>query len=225
MESDEEIAFFASLAVSASLVLAVAPVAAASEGEDLGEQFSQMIPDVTAPKDRVPLDSAAQQQLAEALVTVSELPSVTAAEKLDIQRDIALLNKVNPVLADETRATVARAERLAKSGGPISTMQAVPTLRMLGVTHQAQSNGYFCGPATASMIVRFKGKTHSQATLALPAYLNTTSSAGSRWASGRMASTLNLVLGKEIYQQVQSPSAAALKGDSSTRSMRATLWL
>lgn len=78
--------------------------------------------------------------------------------------------------------------------------------------HQAQANDFYCGPATASMIVNFKGKTTTQKTFAGASYLQTDKLGASPFWTERMAPSLNSVLGISRYRTVHKPSLATLKG-------------
>lgn len=188
------------LAAVLAIGLGSAPVASADEApvED--------VLDVTAPEDRIPLsDPAAQEQVAQALITAAALPGLTASEELEIEVDLAKLRKVNPALAASTRDAV-------NSSATPSAVAGVPDQKLLPTIHQAQAKSYWCGPATASMIVKYKGKGHTQTTMARVEYLQTEQNGATTWASGRMAVGLNNALDNSRYQQVQSPSGATLKG-------------
>lgn len=188
------------LAAVLAIGLGSAPVASADEApvED--------VLDVTAPEDRIPLsDPAAQEQVAQALITAAALPGLSASEQLEIESDLAKLSKVNPTLAASTRDAL-------NSPSAMSAAAGVPDLKLLPTNHQAQAKSYWCGPATASIIVKYKGKSHSQTTLARVEYLQTEQNGATTWASGRMAVGLNKSLDNSRYQQVQSPSGATLKG-------------
>ncbi|WP_369371542.1 C39 family peptidase [Promicromonospora sp. Populi] len=162
--------------------------------------------DVTASEDRIPLsDPAAQEQVAHALITAASLPGLTASEKLQIEAELAKLSKVNPALASSTRAALS-------SPYALSAVSAVPDTLLLPTVHQAQAKSYWCGPATASMIVKYKGKTHTQTTMARVEYLKTEENGATTWASGLMTVGLNKALATAQYQQVQAPSATTLKG-------------
>jgi hypothetical protein len=72
----------------------------------------------------------------------------------------------------------------------------------LALIQHDQATDYYCGPSTAESIVqylngtnpssRYDGASLSQANLASSTYLQTTASAGTSWASGRMPIALNL---------------------------------
>lgn len=171
-------------------------------------------PDVTAPEDQIPLNSDSAAKVAEALATAATIPGTTAEELAAITEELGEIRHLNARAVDTASATVSRARTSLSATGSVASAQpmAGPTLRTLNVVHQAQSNGFYCGPATASMIVRFKGKTHSQKTLAGESYLQTDRRGASPWASNRMAPTLNSVIGTSRYNAVATPSLATLKG-------------
>lgn len=85
------------------------------------------------------------------------------------------------------------------------------------MSHQAQINGYYCGPATATMIMSRLGYTKSvhgvplnQSNIAGGRYLNTTT-AGTRWLLASMSNGMNNWMGKNLYRQQASPNAQQLK--------------
>jgi hypothetical protein len=80
--------------------------------------------------------------------------------------------------------------------------QAPSSAVALALTQHDQATSYYCGPSTAESIVeylngtstksRYNGVSLSQANLASSTYLQTTASAGTPWAAGRMRIALNL---------------------------------
>ncbi len=76
---------------------------------------------------------------------------------------------------------------------------AIPASRTLTITQRPQTLGYYCGPATAQMILsrsslyesKWDSSTRSQSALARSQYLDTTAAAGTPWREGRMDGTLN----------------------------------
>lgn len=167
------------------------------------------------------MDDATAQKVALALETAKGLPSVSKAEGLAIAKEMKTLRTSHPKAVSKVEAQIAAARIQATSKFTAAALASeVPTLRTLNVTHYSQSNGYYCGPATAQMILKHKGKSSSadkgtsltQANVASTSYLGTTSSTGTPWASKRMATGLTKWIGSQTYQQVQSPSVSVLKG-------------
>jgi hypothetical protein len=200
MRTHTKIRSAAMLAAVLAIGLGSTPVASAHDAR------VDDVLDVTAPEDRIPLsDPAAQEQVARALITAAALPGLSASEELGIESDLAKLRKVNPTLAASTRGAL-------DSPSAMSAVAAVPDAKLLPTIHQAQTKSYWCGPATASMIARYKGMTHGQTIMASAGFLQTELNGATTWASGRMAVGLNKAVANPRYQQVQSPSAATLKG-------------
>ncbi|MCM3662633.1 C39 family peptidase [Georgenia satyanarayanai] len=206
---------FTAAAVALALAGVLAPTTAQATELDLLAPDVLPPADVTAPEDQIPLDAESAAKVAEALATAATIPGTSAAELAAITEELGEIRQLNPRAVDTAATAVSRARtHLSKSGTVTAAAQpmSTPTLRLLTVTHQVQSTKYYCGPATASMIVRFKGKTHSQATLAGSSYLQTDSRGATPWASNRMAPTLNNVLGISRYKAVGAPSLSTLKG-------------
>lgn len=81
-----------------------------------------------------------------------------------------------------------------------------PASRSLGLIQQAQINNYYCGPATASEILRTLGITDSQSTLAGNAFLETNTYGQTPWTDNSGASpmknTLNNLQNANFYYPV-----------------------
>lgn len=146
----------------------------------------------------------AEEHIADALVVFSTLPGLTASDRAAIEAELAELAERNPTAVTEAREELAT-KLMARS------VVVPPAARTLLVAHQVQNNGYYCGPATASMIAKYKGKNYSQATLATSSYLKTDANGATRWALNVMAPTLNKIVGTTEYQKIQSPTLAILK--------------
>lgn len=168
--------------------------------------------DVTAPEDRLPIDAEMVAKITDTLRLGASLPNVSASELGEIEKELRSLRHLDPVGVAEALSVVENRQAggvesldvVAASGDPVA-------IKNLGVVHQTQTNSYYCGPATASMIVKYKGQNKSQATLAGKNYLNTDKDDVTRWADKRMHKTLNNVLSVTRYSPVQSPSTATLK--------------
>lgn len=107
-----------------------------------------------------------------------------------------------------------------------------PTSKTLTVTWVQQSNGYYCGPAAAFMAIKQRGITTSkdgaskaltQANLAGSAYLNTTSSSGTAWASKRMHATLNKWTNTSLWAATNAPSTTAARATLLKSSFRSSV--
>lgn len=160
--------------------------------------------DYTPPSERDAQTPEAEEHIADALVAFSTLPSLTASDRAAIEAELAELAERNPTAVTDAREALAT-KLMARS------VVVAPAARTLLVAHQAQINGYYCGPATASMIAKYKGKSYSQATLATSSYLKTDANGATRWALNVMAPTLNKIVGTTEYQKIQSPTLASLK--------------
>lgn len=163
--------------------------------------------DVTAPQDRLPLDGARQAKVQEALTSYLATPGLTVAQSRGAQEQ---LSAVGGTVQD------------AASTGLIA-VAAAPTSRTLSYTYASQIKSYFCGPASAWMIIRQNGVTASrdgynraltQTNLARFEYLQTEYRGATTWASQAMqfgiATWMNN--GGWGYVQVQSPTAAVVRG-------------
>ncbi len=114
------------------------------------------------------------------------------------------------------------AEAASKIEAALQSYVAAPTSRTLDVTQVAQSTSYYCGPASAYMILEQQGftssqdglgRTLSQANLAGADYLQTELNEATTWKSKAMASGINRWNGGSwSYEQVQSPSGATAQG-------------
>lgn len=86
------------------------------------------------------------------------------------------------------------------------------------MTHRSQENGFYCGPATAQMILSRLGYNRSQsgvvltqANLATDAYLMTNSWGRTPWVKAAMSRGLNAWMGKNVYVQAGAPSSASFR--------------
>ncbi len=160
--------------------------------------------DYTPPSERDEQSPEAEEHIVEALLAYETVAGLTASDHAAIDAELAEMEKNNPEAVAE-----AREEASAKLMSRASVTP--PTARTFVMTHQKQTNGYYCGPATASMIAKYKGKTYSQATLAGSSYLKTDANGATKWALKVMAPTLNKIVGTTEFQQIQSPTLASLK--------------
>lgn len=90
-----------------------------------------------------------------------------------------------------------------------------PVGKSLSLTWAKQINGYYCGPASAYMVLNHlgvkkskdvKNTTLTQANLAGSNYLGTTSGGGTAWASKKMHSTLNKWTGTTGWAATNAPT-------------------
>lgn len=86
------------------------------------------------------------------------------------------------------------------------------------MTHQSQANGFYCGPATAQMILSRLGYNRSQSGVALSqsnlatdAYLMTNSWGRTPWVKAAMSRGLNAWMGGSAYVQKGAPSTATFR--------------
>ncbi|XBH22966.1 C39 family peptidase [Jonesiaceae bacterium BS-20] len=95
-----------------------------------------------------------------------------------------------------------------------------PVGKSLSLTWAKQINGYYCGPASAYMVLNHlgvkkskdgKNTTLTQANLAGSNYLGTTSNAGTPWASKKMHATLNKWTGTTDWAATNAPSTDGQK--------------
>lgn len=192
------------VAVMTTFLLAMPVHAWADPGTETTDDIQFGI-DYTPPSERDEQSPEAQEHIAEALLTYQTVAGLTASDQAAIEAELAELEKDNPEAVVEAREDAA-AKRMSRAAAAVP-----PTARTFVMTHQKQANGYYCGPATASMIAKYKGKSYSQATLAGSTYLKTDANGATKWALKVMAPTLNKIVGTTEYQQIQSPTLASLK--------------
>lgn len=200
--------------VTTILALAVATPASstADYADDASDAGTVTGGDVTAPEDRLPIDAEMAAKITESLKLGASLPNVTASELLEIEEELQSIRHLNPAGVDEALSVVEKRQ----AGETVSLNLVIASsdpvaIKNLGVVHQTQANRYYCGPATASMIVKYKGQNKSQTFLAGRNYLYTEQHGATRWQDKRMHTTLNKVLSITRYAPVQSPSTATLK--------------
>jgi len=179
------IGLLAATVVSAGLATAVvaSPAAAATADEYLDSGVSK--------------DVGSERSLIRAIPTptAEELARVAEKDRL-AQQNYAVLMQAK---ADATASrSVSSVPVLAADGVVTATLPCVDgdcSWRMASVPHVAQSNGYYCGPATLVGLVKLRNVTISQSTAATR--LGTTTD-GTDWSNGTgypMANALNYYLG------------------------------
>ncbi|MEU8314805.1 hypothetical protein [Micromonospora sp. NPDC048169] len=92
--------------------------------------------------------------------------------------------------------------------------------RILPFVQYAQAKGYYCGPASGYMIIRYlhgsgytsryNGNSLSQANLANSAHMNTEANKSTTWTSKRFATGINRWRNVPWYVQVPKPSGSLL---------------
>jgi hypothetical protein len=82
------------------------------------------------------------------------------------------------------------------------TTDCPPVNDSVNLVQQSQANFYYCGPATASEILRVRGVTKSQSFLAGSNYLRTDADGGTNWNPQVMAPTLNTLTNSSWYVAV-----------------------
>ena len=86
------------------------------------------------------------------------------------------------------------------------------------MTHRAQETNYYCGPATAQMILSRLGYNHSKSGLALTQYnlgrsefLKTNVDGRTRFRDSRMSVGMNAWTGKTLYAQMWTPTTSQFR--------------
>ncbi|MEU8371960.1 hypothetical protein AB0C22_02425 [Micromonospora sp. NPDC048894] len=92
--------------------------------------------------------------------------------------------------------------------------------RILGLSQTGQSKGYYCGPASGYMILRYlhgtgfkskyNGASLSQPNLATSSHMATEANGATTWTSKRFATGINRWRGFNWYVQVPKPSGSLL---------------
>lgn len=203
-----------------ALVLAgvVSPAADATGADD---PFEPWAVDLTPVGREAPPTRREEQSIAEALVGYLALPNLTAVERTAAQAELASLSPAAQSAGARalgvTPVTAASGGRIGIASIPITP----PASRALAVSWVQQSNSYYCGPASAYMILKFLGYSTSkfngvalnQANLASSAHLNTDAAGATTWASKRMETGINRWSGDALYYtQVNAPSTATVTG-------------
>lgn len=125
----------------------------------------------------------------------------------------------------QTNVLVAGGTGVIADGAVYKTCDVLPAVvsksggyYRFNMTHRSQQNGYYCGPATAQMILSRLGYNRSQsgvalsqANLATDAFLMTNSWGRTPWAKAAMSRGLNAWMGKDLYVQAGAPSAASFR--------------
>ncbi|MFG2330316.1 C39 family peptidase [Streptomyces sp. NPDC048604] len=187
----------------ASVAVLGAPAAHAADGPRGGVTGNYTGADVTGPSAE-PLTAQAKEKIAltEAWYAAVEGHGDLASVQ---RRETAYLKKYK--LTDNRTVQ-------ARSGG--FAAMAAPTSRTLRLTHYGQAKNFYCGPATAAMMIKMKDgairskynrNAFSQANLANSAHMNTQNAGRTDWSSKRFVTGINRWRGEPYYVQVDRPSA------------------
>ncbi|GIH69151.1 C39 family peptidase [Sphaerimonospora thailandensis] len=97
---------------------------------------------------------------------------------------------------------------------------AAPSSRTLSLTHAPQINGYFCGPATGTMMIKMAdggirskatGESFGQTNLGNASHMRTSINKVTDWGSKLFVTGINKWRGTNYYVQVNSPSLSVFK--------------
>lgn len=163
--------------------------------------------DVPQPGDKpFPLTDEARAKSVEALKLYLRSTGSTAAERKVAQAELQRL---------DTGAVT------TTPGMASTSTAAAPDYQVLGVVQVGQQKSYWCGPASAYMMLRhdyrltsaYDGQSLSQTALAGSNYLQTEQRLATTFASGAMASGINRWRGSSFYVQVGHPSGVSVKSE------------
>ncbi|MGW1766729.1 C39 family peptidase [Streptomyces sp. NPDC002073] len=108
-----------------------------------------------------------------------------------------------------------RKYKLQKKGAFSTNAALAPTSRTLRLTHYGQATGYYCGPATAAMMIksvngsiksRYNGNAFTQQNLANSAHMDTTRQGMTDWGTKKFVTGINRWRGENWYVQVPRPT-------------------
>lgn len=132
-------------------------------------------------------------------VDIADIPQCEIVPPYDVPSESSKLDFYNSMKAAyEKKIAAYNARRKAKA--------SIPTSINLNLTHIQQENSYYCGPATAVMVLKYFMYAPSQSTIAGSDYLRTTTD-GTPWYSGTTQTSeyyFNMVyaLNKWQYEQI-----------------------
>lgn len=169
--------------------------------------------DVTSPADRLPMTPASRAKVQEALASYLKTPGLTLLQQRSAQTQLAAVG--GSASGTTTQAT--------STPDALAVIAAAPTSRTLTYTYSSQIKSYFCGPASAWMIIQQNGVASSrdgdnraltQTNLARFEYLQTEYRGATTWASQAMQYGIQTWMNGAGwgYVQVQSPTAAVVQG-------------
>lgn len=169
-------------------------------------------------------------------------PAATAGEKA-VARDelqklgVAVGKNISPKVSLQAACPVSIGDVAALASSSVTaaancTIKVPPTSASVSVTWVQQSNGYYCGPASAFMALKQQGVTTSkdgakksltQANLAGSTYLKTTSSGGTPWASKKMHATLNKWTKTSAWKATNAPASNSARVTALKSAFRANI--
>lgn len=171
--------------------------------------------DVSPPGDQVPADvraaAATKQAVADAYLRAKKGRGSTA----DFH---AALNGY----AGNAQVNVGPALRQTLAGGDTATTLAVSTDKVLSVAQYPQINGYFCGPATGKMILKYlqagdsayNGSPQDQEHIGGPDHMDTAAQGATYWSTGKFRVGVNRWREGKIdgyYVNVDTPTVSKWK--------------
>jgi hypothetical protein len=131
--------------------------------------------------------------------------------------DVSDLSAAQPLDA----AALAKMDEAEASAAAACTNPSEPVKRILGLTQYAQTKGFYCGPASGYMIIRYlhgasfrsrkNNATLSQAHIASNAHMKTEANGSTDWSSKNFTKGLNAWRGENWYVQVPHPTAKLFK--------------
>ena len=211
------------LAAIVATTIFATPALGTEDGSGADDSGIGRIDDGARPEDRVPLpaqvqsDANSKAQIAMAYMEVRQGTLAPSQFNVLMQQTAA----THPVLNAD--ALQLRTSTSRFGGGMTTNATAAAVSRVLGVGSVAQANNYYCGPAAAYNIAKWRGvtvskynKNHglSQGMLATSTYLQTDANGATTWGSGAMRVGLNRWLGgSDNYRYVANakPTAALVK--------------
>jgi|GEM_PF-1555136 len=164
--------------------------------------------DVTAPEDRLPETPEVKAKIRTALQSLATTSGVSSAVRAQATAELA--ERGGSVLTNPVR-----------KGAGVGATVAAPTSRTIGIVYTGQQKSYYCGPASAYMILRQRSIVASRDGRGLPLtqsslatnFLYTERDQETSWASQNMANGINTFSGWDWgYYQAQSPSVATVQG-------------
>lgn len=203
--------FGIALGLAVTLILPATASSALAENEespigdsDNSDPYWYEKVDVRAPGPRAPLDPGAARHFAEMLRADLANSTLPPSERAAVRREL-------------------RALGIEADSGQLQTqvsVMAAPTYKVIStVYHVAQSKGYYCGPASGYMILKYfgmntsqyNGAALSQAALATSSHMNTDVAGATTWTSSRFTIGLNRWAGRNMYYQMNAPSITSVK--------------
>lgn len=111
----------------------------------------------------------------------------------------------------------------------VTAAAAAPASRTLTITHRPQALNYYCGPATAQMILsnyptsKWDSAARSQSVLATDTYLQTNTRGATTWASNRMSATLHRWINGNTTSKLQFVTWGKPSGSSYSTAIKTSI--